>query len=98
MLYVKAMFLSGSNQYEINKAIDELKVLIANTKKDSHILIYYNNCIKELVEVMKAPNRRSQQSTPEEERRQFDKYMRAQDESAFIMEGMPKFIVSARWF
>jgi hypothetical protein len=64
MLYVKAMFLSGSNQYEINKAIDELKAIIANTKKESHLLNYYNNCIKELVDVMKVPNRRSQQNTP----------------------------------
>ena len=70
-------------------------------KDNGNLNKYLNGCIKEVEEVMSTQARNPQlgkSGFADDERKEFERLMSEEDDNSIIMEGMPKFIISTKWF
>lgn len=101
MLLVKACFLAGVNQ-DLARMLQELRDIVkTELRENGHLSKYLNGCIREVEEVIGPQPRNAQlgrSGLAEEERREFERLLAEEDDNSIIMEGMPKFLVSGRWY
>lgn len=101
MLLVKACYLDGSSK-DLARMLQELRTMVnAEVRENVHLSKYLNSCIKEVEEAI-APQPKNPQlgrsGLAEEERREFERLLAEEDDNSIIMEGMPKFLLSSKWF
>ena len=101
MLMAKASYLAGSGQ-DSARLLQDLRSRVNNEVKDNgNLNKYLNGCIKEVEEAMSTQARNPQlgkSGFADDERKEFERLMSEEDDNSIIMEGIPKFIISTKWF